>query len=343
MVYKRVTIREVAKAAQVSTQTVSRVVNNHPDVAVKTRAHVQSVIDQLGYQPSRIARSLIRGQSHTLGVVSYGLNFFGPSLILQGIQQAAVEAGYSLMLYILPDAEQFDAQRVLQEILSYHVDGILWAVPEIGHNQAWVQQTLANFAVPIVFLNLQPRPNMVTVISDNRLGGRLATQHLIDQGRQRIGIITGPMNWREARQRELGWREALAENQHSVNESCIINGDWTPSSGERCIRMLLEWHPTMDAVFVCNDQMALGTMKVAQRMGRRIPEDLAIVGYDDTPESPYFSPALSTIHQDHAALGKNGVQLLLAQLHDREDAETDSILLQPALVVRASSTVRKDG
>ena len=127
---------------------------------------------------------------------------------------------------------------------------------------------------------------------------------------QNIGIITGPMDWREARQRELGWREALVENNHDVDESYIVNGDWSPSSGERSIRLLLEWHPEIDAVFVCNDQMALGAMKVAQKMGRKIPEDLAVVGFDDIPESPYFSPALSTIRQDTAEMGYQGVQQL---------------------------------
>jgi LacI family transcriptional regulator len=335
--YKRVTIKEVAEAAGVSAQTVSRVANDHPDVATKTRDHVQGIINELGYQPSKIARSLIRGQSYSLGVICYGLSFFGPSLALQGIQEAAVQAGYSLMLNILPDAEANDVEKTLHEILSYHVDGILWAVPEIGQNQDWIQQARPNFSVPIVFLNIQPRPNLVTASIDNKYGGCIATQHLIDQGRQNIGIITGPMGWREARQRELGWREALAENNRVVDESYIVNGDWSPSSGERGIRMLLEWHPETDAVFVCNDQMALGAMKVAQKMGRRIPQDLAIVGYYNIPESPYFSPALSTVYQDIAELGYQGVQQLLAMINNGNDALIPAVVVQPELIVRESS------
>ena len=335
---KRVTIKEVAGAAGVSTQTVSRVVNDHPDVAAKTRKHVQAVIKELGYQPSKIARSLIQGQSCSLGVVSYGLgSFFGPSLVLQGIQKAAVQAGYSLMLTVLHDPEVYDAENVLREILSYHVDGILWAVPEIGQNQDWIQQAVHGLAVPIVFLNVQPRPNLVTVVMDNKLGGRIATQHLVDQGRQHIGIITGPMDWREARQRELGWRAALTENDRVVDESYIANGDWSPSSGERSIRLLLEWHPELDAVFACNDQMALGAMKVAQKMGRQIPQDLIIVGYDNIPESPYFSPALSTVSQDVAELGHQGVQQLLALISNGDDAPIPPVVLQPELIVRESS------
>lgn len=339
MNFKRVTIKEVAAAAGVSTQTVSRVVNGRPDVASDTREHVQQVIDDLGYQPSKIARSLIRGRSYSLGVVSSSIGLYGPSLLLQGIQEAAVEEDYSLMLNILPNAEVFDANQVLREILSYHVDGILWAVPEIGQNRDLIQQALPNLTVPIVFLNTQPRPNLVTAVIDNKHGGRIATQHLIAQGRQNIGLITGPMNWWEARQREQGWREEVAANGRLVDESFIANGDWTPSSGERCIRMLLEWHPEMDAAFICNDQMALGAMKVARQMGRQIPQDLAIVGFDDIPESPYFSPSLTTVRQDVAEMGRQGVKQLLTLLDDEENLESSSVVLPPKLIVRESSVV----
>lgn len=335
--HKRITIKEVAIAAGISTQTVSRVVNDRPDVAPETRVHVRQMIEKLGYQPSKIARSLIRGQSNTIAAVSFGIGLYGPAMLLQGIQAGAEQAGYSLMLNILPDVEVYAAEKILRDMLSYHVDGIMWAVPEIGQNQEWIQQILSDFTVPIVFLNVQPRPNLVTAHIDNKQGGRLATEHLINQGRQNIGIITGPMNWWEARQRELGWREALAENGRFVDESYIANGDWTPSSGERCIRMLLEWHPDMDAVFVCNDQMALGAMKVARQMGRRIPQDLAVIGYDDIPESPYFSPALTTIRQDMAQMGRKGVKQLLAIGDDSDSASTQSIILQPELIVREST------
>lgn len=334
---KRVTIKEVAAGAGVSTQTVSRVVNGRPDVASDTREHVQAVIEKLGYQPSKIARSLSRGQSCSLGVVTFGIGLYGPSLLLEGIQKAGVEAGYSLMLKILPDAGVFDAQAILRDILSYHVDGILWAVPDIGQNRDWIQDALHHFSVPIVFLNVQPRPNLVTAVIDNKHGGRIATQHLIEQGRQNIGLITGPMEWWEARQRELGWREELMANGHEVDESYIANGDWTPSSGERCIRMLLEWHPEMDAVFVCNDQMALGAMKVARQMGRIIPDDLAVVGYDDIPESPYFSPSLTTVRQDVAEMGRQGVKQLLALIDNGDNLATSSVVIQPNLIVRGSS------
>lgn len=334
---KRVTIKEVAQAAGVSTQTVSRVVNGRPDVSPDTRQHVQEIIDQLGYQPSRIARSLIQGQSYSLGVISSNISLYGPSHVLQGIQEAAKGEGYSLMLHILPDPEVYEAKKLIREILSYHVDGILWAMPEIGQNRDWIQQELHNLSVPIAFLNVQHRPQQTTVFVGNRMGGRLATQHLIEQDRQNIGIITGPMNWWEARQRELGWREELIANSRSVDESYITHGDWTPSSGERGLRMLLDWHPEMDAVFACNDQMALGAMKVAHQIGRRIPEDLAIVGFDDIPESPYFYPSLTTIRQDMTEMGREGVRQLIGKIQNPDNQIATPIRIETELIVREST------
>jgi len=318
-------------------QTVSRVANGRSDVAQNTREHVQAVIDQLGYHPSKIARSLNQGQSFSLGVVSFGVSLYGPSLLLEGVQDVAKEEGYTLMLKILPNADVYDAESILRDILSYHVDGILWAVPEIGHNRDWIQEALRHLSVPIVFISVQPRPNLATAIIDNKHGGYIATQHLIQQGRQNIGIITGPMDWWDARQRELGWREALVESGRDVDESYITSGDWTPGSGERSIRMLLEWHPEMDAVFVCNDQMALGAMKAAQQMDRQIPKDLAIVGYDNIPEAPYFTPALSTVRQGITELGHRAVNRLIALINDEDDTSTPSIVVEPELVIRESS------
>lgn len=270
-------------------------------------------------------------------MVSSNISLYGPSHVLQGIQESAKDQEYSLILHILPDPEVYEAKKLLREIMSYHVDGILWAMPEIGQNRDWIQQELSNLSVPIAFLNVQPRPNQTTVIIDNRVGGQLATKHLIEQGRQNIGVITGPMSWWEARQRELGWREELVANGRSVDESYITHGDWTPSSGERCIRMLLEWHPEMDAVFASNDQMSLGAMKAARQLGRRIPEDLAIVGFDDIPESPYFDPALTTIYQDLTEMGREGVRQLIDMIDNPDKSSMELIRLQPSLIVRESS------
>ncbi len=208
---KRVTIKQVAKEAGVSTQTVSRVLNDRPDVARETRRRVREVIKRLGYQPSQAARSLSRGLSYSLGVVAYGIEFFGPSRALSGIERQAAELGYSPLLYLVREPATNEVARIIDDLLSRNADGIIWAVPEIGGNRDWIAAHFDSLSVPAVFHSMGSRPGLSTVSVDNHLGGRLATQHLIDQGYHHIGLITGPMDWWEARERARGWRDAMTE------------------------------------------------------------------------------------------------------------------------------------
>src|ERR671922_2717867 len=175
---RRPTIKQVAKAAGVSTQTVSRVINDRPDVAPETRERIMTTINELGYQPSALARSLIQQRSYTLGVVTAGLMYIGPSRTLNGITSAAEEAGYSLLLKELPRFDTDDVAPIFQALLSRHVDGIIWAVPEVGENRNWVNQQAFDLRIPIVFLAMEPKENISDVSVDNYLGGRLAISHL---------------------------------------------------------------------------------------------------------------------------------------------------------------------
>ena len=208
---KRPTIKQVAKAAGVSTQTVSRVINDRPDVAQETRQRIQQVIDELGYQPSALARSLIQQRSYTLGVVTAGLKYIGPSRTLNGITSQAEKMDYTLLLKELPRFDTENIQPILQTLLSRHVDGIVWAVPQVGDNHCWVDTVLSEIPIPIVFLTMEKRPDLSIVHYDNFLGGKMATEHLLQQGYRRIGHISGPMDWWESRQRKAGWKAALAQ------------------------------------------------------------------------------------------------------------------------------------
>jgi LacI family transcriptional regulator len=340
---KRVTIKEVAHEAGVSTQTVSRVINNRPDVALETRRRVQAIIDRLGYQPSRLARSLSQGRSCILGVVGSGLQHYGPSRTLAGIEKEADKWGYSLLLSLIHQSGTHAGEQLLREMFSRHVDGIIWAQPEIGNNREWLQRESPSLSVPIVFLSMRSHPDVSVVAIDNRRGGRMATDHLLQQDRRHIAIITGPLTWWEARQRHLGWREALEGAGIPADVDLVAEGDWTPASGERGLRRLLEQRPDLDAVFVSNDQMALGVLQAAGQMGRRVPDDLAIVGFDDIPEAAYFYPPLSTVRQDVVELGRRAVTQLRRAVDARNEARAipppQSVLLSPQLIVRASSVV----
>jgi LacI family transcriptional regulator len=339
----RVTIKQVAKAAGVSTQTVSRVINDHPDVAPNTRKRIHDIIDQLGYQPSALARSLIKQRSYTLGVVSAGLKYIGPSRTLNGIAEEAEEQGYALLLKELKSFTITDLDPIRKLLISRQVDGILWAVPEIGSNRAWIQDSLAKFTVPMIFLTMQAQEGINTVSVDNLQGGMLAVQHLLDQGYQHIGHLSGPMEWWEARQRKMGWEAVMSESGGEISARCCVEGNWSSSSGEKAFQQLRESYPEMDAVFVANDQMALSVLQIACRLGLSVPNQLGVVGFDGIAESAYFWPPLTTVNQDQAELGKTAIQELTHIIELSHQAEYEpvykNILLAPSLIVRESSVL----
>lgn len=343
----QITINQVARQAGVSAQTVSRVINDRPDVAPQTRKRVQETIALLGYRPNAIARSLIHRRSHTLGVVATGLDYYGPSRALMGIEKETRARGYSLLLDLQYHPETENVEQLLNRLLSRQVDGILWAVSEIGNNRLWLEQNPPNLPVPMVFLTMQPRLKWVTVSIDNLAGGFLATRHLIEQGYRKIGIVLGPLDWWEVRQRKLGWQEALAETGLSYAEHQAAQGDWSSPSGEQAFLRLVDQYPEMDAVFACNDQMALGVLKAARMLGRRVPEDLAIVGFDNIPESAYYWPALTTIEQPLIELGSLAVsklnQMIEAEQQNVAEVSGESSILQPKLIVRESSRQAAEG
>ncbi len=339
-VKKRVTIKDVALAAGVSVQTVSRVLNNRPDVAPDTSRRIQHVIEQTGYTPNALARSLIRGRSHTLGVVAFGLDYFGPSRVLTGIERQANELGYSIFLNLLHRPETGDVDHLLNRLLARQVEGIIWAIPEIGGNRTWALEKTRDFPIPVTFVSGMSGSSPLPLAGvDNQAIGALATEHLLAGGVRNIGIITGPLSWWEAAERLRGWRETLARHQFEINDQLIVEGDWGAGSGERGLQQLMSRCPDIDAVFVSNDQMALGVLHAAHLQGRRVPQDLSIVGVDCIPESAHFWPPLTTVRQRLREAGAQAVQQLDQMIQDPLPSEQAPkiTLLQPELIVRESS------
>lgn len=338
---KRITIKDVAQAAGVSTQTVSRVMNKFSYVSGETRQRVETVVEQLGYHPSTLARSLSQQRSYTLGIVTYDLKYTGPSRTLNGIADMADELGYMLLM---KEIDNFDASRiddVIDSLLARQVDGILWAVPEIGDNHTWVDERLGKIPVPVLFIAMQPRKGIFSVATDNHQGGVTATRHLLDCGRKRIGHISGPLGWWEADERKRGWRETLNAAGFEVTEQHCAEGNWSSSSGEQAFIKLLESFPDMDAVFVANDQMALSVLRETSHRGISIPDQLAVVGFDNIPESAYFHPSLTTISQDLQLLGEQAVQSVVGMIQARQNNQSivvESRFIQPMLVVRESTS-----
>ena len=337
----RSTIKEVASVAGVSTQTVSRVINERPDVSPETRKRVQEVIKDLAYQPSALARSLIRQRSYTLGVVIAGLMYIGPSRTLSGIAAAAEQAGYSLLLKELQNFGANDIEPIFKALLSQHVDGIIWAVSEVGENLKWVNNSDLDMGIPLIFITMEPQKNIPVVSIDNYMGGRLAMSHLLEQEYRNIGHITGPLDWWEARQRMAAWKDILSENGIEIKENHWAEGNWSSSSGSQAAKKLFERYPEMDSIFVANDQMALGALLIVHAKNLRIPQDIGIVGFDNIPESAYFLPPLTTVQQDQYEVAQIAVNEVIKIIElgwqGLEPEYPQSIILPPTLVVRESS------
>jgi LacI family transcriptional regulator len=337
------TLRDVAELAGVSTKTASRVVNHQNEISEATRQRVQAAIDQLGYRPNILARSLIHQRSKTLAVIAWGIDYFGPSRTVVGIEQEANELGYSLFLNLVSRPTD-NHEKILDNLISRRVEGIIWAIPEVGDNRDWVQESRLDYLPPIVFLTMESHPGISVVSIDNRNGAKQAVQHLLHQGRRKIGLITGPMAWWEARERYRGWQEALEEAHLEASPALEYQcDDWSSLNGERGMRALLEKCPDIDAVFASSDQIALGALGIAHQKGRRIPQELAIVGFDNTPESAFFWPPLTTIYQQLVDVGriavKNLHEMITVRRLEREPLEPLSTILKPELIVRASSSV----
>jgi LacI family transcriptional regulator len=339
--YHYVTLQDVAARAGVSAKTVSRVVNQQGEISDSTRKRIQAAIDELGYRPNILARSLIHSRSHTLGAVAWGIDYFGPSRTVIGVEQQAEQLGYSLFLTLVRDPDSHDHKRILDTLLSRRVDGIIWAVPEVGQNREWFTSEAVKDLPPMIFLSMAARPGARIVAVNNRDGGRMAVEHLIGRGRKRIGILTGPLAWWEACERLAGWKIALQQAHLNPAESLVVDCDWSAADGERAMQQLLAREPELDGVFAGSDQIGLGAMSAIAASGRRVPEDIALVGFDNLPESQYFRPSLTTVRQNLVEVGRSAVQRLDQAISSPQDAPASAnggmTVIEPELIVRDSS------
>lgn len=341
MVIKRThksTIKDIAQLCNVSTQTVSRVINQRPDVSPKTRALVEKAIEDTGYKPSALARSLVQQRSFTLGVIIAGLKFVGVSQTLNGITEESEAAGYTLFIKELPRFDTPNIVPVIDSLLAHHVEGIIFAAPDYNENVKLVQSQLPTSYPPIIFLKSQPNPNYTTVSIDNYGGARKVVDYLLSLNRRHIGLITGPLEWLEARQRKQGWEDALKSVGIDVSPQKWSEGNWSSASGEAAFAELYRKYPNMNAVFASNDQMALGILHYAHKNGIRVPEELAVIGFDDLAESAFFTPSLTTVHQPLRELGILGVKTLLSQVNASMANEVIQALnLEGNLIIRDST------
>lgn len=320
---EHVSMADVARRVGVSAQTVSRVVNDSPRVDPATRARVEDAMAALGYRPHRAARALRTGRTHTVGVIAQTLSTVGNSRMLESIAAAAAAQGYAVTLVTTPG--QSDVADAFARLGAQGVDGaiVLNEASALARTAGWPAD------LAIVAVDAPAGENYSVVRTDHAAGARLATEHLLTLGHESVHHLAGPENSFAAAERARGWADALSAAGR--DRPLLLQGDWSAASGARAAQDL---PPSATAVFAANDQMALGVMSGLAAHGRRVPHDVAVVGFDDVIDAAYFSPALTTVRQNFDRLGSAAVSLLLGQI---AGGECVNELHLPELIVRAST------
>lgn len=321
----RVSMAMVASRAGVSGQTVSRVVNDSPRVDPATRRRVEAAMAELGYRPHRAARALRTGRSQTIGLVVTTLATVGNSRMLQATAEAAAERGYALTLVTAGDSVADAFERLAEQ----EVDGAI----VLNEASALVPAADRPPGLRLVVVDAPGSPDLAVVHSDHVGGAAAATAHLLGLGHETVHHLAGPADSFAAAERERGWRKALAEVGVEATE--VVRGDWTAEAGFAAGEALR----AASAVFCANDQMALGLLRALAESGRRVPEDVSVIGFDDVPDAANYRPPLTTIRQDFAALAHRAVDLLVAEIEGTKGAEgAAASAVVPTLLVDRAST-----
>lgn len=328
---KPATMIDVAKAADVSHQTVSRVINNHPNVAPETRERVLKVIEELNYRPNRMARSLAAKQTRTLAIIAYDMSYYGPTQMVINIERAVRSAGYDMFFANIDPNASTDMVAIANRITEWSVDGALLIAPVMDIQYSQMIARLSD--IPVLQIDVPYGATVPSVVINQRFGSYLVTKHLIESGHRAICEIQGPPNWHGALARHQGFRDALDE--YGLQPVASVEGNWSAVSGYEATDYLLQ-HTQFTAIVAANDQMALGAMSRLSQQGLRVPDDVSVTGFDDIPESQFFAPPLTTIRQDFSALGRKGLEYLITMI-EQPDVPKVQQVIDPIPVFRAST------
>jgi LacI family transcriptional regulator len=326
-------MKDVAQRANVSIQTVSAVINGKPGITKETTSRVLGVIQELGYRPFSVARSLRTGQTHTIALVVTDIANPFCATLASVTEDYAHRFGYSLVVYNTHD----DVERemgYIQTAMQRWIDGMLFMATEDKMPSLEVLQTAG---IPAVAIERIPEGySGPSVTLDNVKAGHMAAEHLLELGHTRLAHISGPLRLRVMRERQLGFCQALEARGLSLAACAGGEGNWACIWGYQAMQRLLECRPRPTAVFAANDRMAIGAMRAIYEAGLRVPDDIAVIGMDDIEVAAYQVPPLTTVRQSFAQLATLGVQLLLDMLRGAEPSEIHR-MIQPELVVRVST------
>ena len=335
----RVTLHDVAALAGVSHQTVSRVINNSDRVRPETREKVEAAILELGYRPNIIARSMVRGNTRTLGCISPNLTDPVFTTIIEGAQAEARRLGFFILIGSASTVEE--VEPLLDELLNRRVDGLI-VLNARDDERYKLLEPLANDGSPIVYVKNSPIDELVSSVRcDDIRGGYLATKHLLDLGHQDIAIILGLKNEQCTNERLAGYQMALAEAGLSPENHLIVQGNWSAQSGSDAVEKLLIKPDRFSAIFAQNDRMAAGAIKSLHEAGYRVPEDYSVIGYDDVPLASLIDPPLTTIQQPLEHFGEQASNILINAILENNPKPVE-ICIMPVLIQRNSSTKNKN-
>ena len=324
---------DVATHSGVSHQTVSRVLNGHKSVTEKTRKKVLKAVEELGYRPNLTARALVTGKTATIGVLSHDTTLFGPASTLHSVQSAARNNGYRTTIYSLKSEDSESITTGISDLINEGVDGIVIIAPQIRGAKE-ISNVIGSF--PAVLVENESSAALPSVNVDQFYGAYELTRHLILLGHKSVAHISGPKNWYETGQRVKGYKKALSESK--LGSTLIWEGDWSAPSGFEATKKIIK-NKEITAIFAGNDAMALGAMKALSEAGLSVPTDISLVGFDDLPESEFFSPALTTAKQDFHAVGDQALGILLALINHSKVRM--NVAIKPEILIRTSTAKAK--
>lgn len=330
---RKPSIFDVANLSGVSHQTVSRVINGHPNVSEKTRVKVLMAIEKLGYSQNLSARALATGRTGAIGVLTLDSPLLGPTSMLHSIQGAARTRGYRVVLASIPDISNRSLAEGVRELQNSDVDGIVVIAPRSSKRMTPIKFTPK---IPVVFREVLDGEDFSVVDLDQRRAAFKAVQYLIDLGHRDIAHIAGPQDWLVAERRLQGWRDALAVAE--ATPLAEVRGDWTPASGHMAAQTLIRMGGPFTAIFCANDAMAFGALTALREAGLKVPGQVSVMGFDNAPESAYAVPPLTTMEQDFESVGRELIDQLM-NLINGSSMNVKKLMLTTQLVERASTSV----
>ncbi|MBM7830992.1 DNA-binding LacI/PurR family transcriptional regulator [Agromyces cerinus] len=322
---------DVAALAGVSKQTVSRALSNHPNVTARTRAKVEEAVARLGYRRNAAASMLSSGRSRTIGIVSMPTLNYSSAVISYGMERAARAAGYAVSMATTTSLSPEAIAEAMSRLAEQAVEGIVLVVPLLVGSDATEE---ISRRIPTVTIDGSRSASTQVVAVDQTAVGRIATEHLLSLGHETVWHLAGPGEWVEAGEREDGWRAALGAAGREAPP--ILRGDWSPESGYQA-GLLLARMPEVTAIFASSDEMAFGVIRALHEHGRRVPDDVSVIGVDDIALAAYCSPALTTVAQPFEEIGRLAVDHLIEVIADPDSTPSTPTTVAASLVVRGST------